>query len=104
MALDRGGVKVKGTLLRNPMVCHPDVHPKDMTFSSYEEHADAVLLPARSVINFVSFYNPIPDDTRFSPLLRKSFTGLPPAYIQVSGTDPLRDDGLNYAQKLEEAK
>lgn len=37
-----------------------------------------------------------------SPLLAESFAGLPPAYIQVAGGDPLRDDGLCYAQRLEE--
>ena len=37
-----------------------------------------------------------------SPLLAESFAGLPAAYIQVAGADPLRDEGLCYAERLEE--
>lgn len=37
-----------------------------------------------------------------SPLLAESLVGVPPAYIQVAGGDPLRDEGLCYAQRLEE--
>ena len=37
-----------------------------------------------------------------SPLLADSFAGLPAAYIQVAGADPLRDEGLCYAERLEE--
>lgn len=38
-----------------------------------------------------------------SPLLYPSFEGLPPAVVQVCGMDPLRDDGLLYAEKLTKA-
>lgn len=38
-----------------------------------------------------------------SPLLAPSFKDLPPAYIQVAGADPLRDEGLLYEKFLKEA-
>ena len=37
-----------------------------------------------------------------SPLIAKSMHGLPASYIQVAGRDPYRDEGLLYAQRLEE--
>ncbi|GAB2532613.1 alpha/beta hydrolase [Nocardia heshunensis] len=42
-------------------------------------------------------------DPRASPLLASSFTDLPPAYIAVSGFDPLRDEGEEYAHQLQQA-
>jgi acetyl esterase len=40
---------------------------------------------------------------KISPLYGKDFSGLPPAYIMLGGYDPLRDQGLAYADKLKAA-
>jgi acetyl esterase/lipase len=38
-----------------------------------------------------------------SPLLAMSHQELPPAYFQIAGMDPLRDEGLLYEQVLRES-
>ncbi len=43
------------------------------------------------------------NDIRVSPLNAADFKGLPPAYVMLGGFDPLHDEGLAYAKKLQDA-
>jgi len=43
------------------------------------------------------------DDPYCAPLRATDVRDLPPAYIHTAGLDPLRDDGIDYAQRLRHA-
>jgi acetyl esterase len=42
-------------------------------------------------------------DWRASPAKAETLVGLPPAYVLTAGADPLRDEGDDYARRLQEA-
>ncbi|KAH6976574.1 Alpha/Beta hydrolase protein [Ilyonectria destructans] len=102
-ARDTKNISLRGQILRNPLVVHTSALPSDADFSSYTENANASVLPVAAVTQCLDFYGPSPEDIRISPLLAKDLSGLPPTYVQIAGTDPLRDDGYIYAEKLQKA-
>ncbi|WP_238343262.1 alpha/beta hydrolase [Pseudomonas sp. RW3S2] len=70
---------------------------------SRRECADAPLLSVADMQACLNAY--LPSTTRSPlalPLLADNFKGLAPAFIAVAEFDPLRDDGLLYAQRLED--
>ncbi|KAK7060786.1 hypothetical protein VNI00_000519 [Paramarasmius palmivorus] len=88
-----------------PAVIHKDAYPQKYKSSllSLEQNKNATML-SLEIINFtLKLYQAPPTDTRVSPLLLSSHRGLPPAFIQVAGYDPLRDEGLLYEKLLKEA-
>ncbi|KPM44871.1 hypothetical protein AK830_g1591 [Neonectria ditissima] len=92
-----------GQILRIPLVVHPKAQPADLDFSSYDDNANAPVLPSPAVTQFLDYYQAPPKDIRISPLLATELSGLPRTYIQIAGADPLRDDGFAYADKLQKA-
>ena len=63
-------------------------------------------LERRAIEFFNSLYLPPGIDRnapKVSPLRAKEFSGLPPAYVMLSGFDPLHDEGLAYGEKLKAA-
>lgn len=99
--------RVAAEILRVPVTCHPDVMPADLAdpSSSYRYYSDAPILPTKVMDDFWYFYNPGEKASSLdaSPLLATEFKEFPPTYISVCGCDPLRDQGVAYANKLEEA-
>jgi len=100
MARDRSGP---------PLAFQGLIYPStDLTATggSMDANAHAPILTRRDAIAFRDRYAPDPADHRHpyaSPLLAPDHRGLPTALIQVAEHDPLRDDGLRYADALRAA-
>lgn len=80
----------------------------DLTMSSpsIDELAGAPMLTKANMLAFRAHY--VPDgldltDPVLSPLFG-TLTGLPPALVQTADLDPLRDDGIRYADALRAAR
>ncbi len=73
--------------------------------ASYSEFSEGYFLTEKQMDWYSAHYcgDTDPADPRISPLLAKDLTGLAPAYVVVSGFDPLRDEGEAYAKRLAEA-
>ena len=76
---------------------------------SYTENAEGYFLTATGMRWFIDQYLAgdvgAPDDPRVSPILAgvESLAGAPPALVITAGFDPLRDEGVFYADRLTEA-
>lgn len=73
---------------------------------SYEENGEGYLLTKGAMEWFWDHYLDSDIDGKnpyASPLLAEDLTDLPPATVTTCGFDPLRDEGVAYARRLEEA-
>lgn len=75
------------------------------TYRSAELFAKGYFLTAANMDWYEAHYLDGADrsDPRASPLLAESLADLPPAYVAVAGWDPLRDEGIAYAEALRAA-
>ena len=103
MARDAGGPALAGQLLVCP------VADSDLTRTSYVENADGYGLTTALMEWFWNHYTGAADgsvdrrDPRMSPLRAADLSDLPPAVVVTCEFDPLRDEGLAYADSLESA-
>jgi acetyl esterase len=73
---------------------------------SLRVNGEGYLLTAAAMDKFVGWYLPdegLREDPRVSPQLAEHHTDLPRAWVQTAEFDPLRDEGLAYAQTLAKA-
>jgi len=96
-ARDENGPRIDFQLLAYPVVDH------DFNRPSYAENGEGYLLETESMAWFWDTYCPDParrSDPAASPLLARSLAGLPPAMVLTAQFDPLRDEGMAYADAL----
>jgi acetyl esterase/lipase len=95
LARDRGGPEISGQLLVCPVT--------DCSFDrpSYTDNATGYFLTRALMYWFWDLYCSPKDrtDPRVSPL-RGKLEGLPPAFVATCEFDPLRDEGVAYAEAL----
>lgn len=73
---------------------------------SHRENADGPIITVASMPQVNAMYCPNPqdmDNPLAAPLRAARHDGLPPAFIAVAEHDPLRDEGLAYADVLQRA-
>jgi acetyl esterase/lipase len=76
-----------------------------MDTESHKKFADGYFLTNVLMTYFQKHYLKDFDDLtdwRVSPLCADSLAGLPPALIQTAGFDPLKDEGIAYAKRMNE--
>jgi acetyl esterase/lipase len=98
LARDAGGPSLRFQLLWYPSTLW------DITLPSFTENADAPVLDTATIAGFSRWYAGDMDMSNppaaMAPGRASDLSGLPPAYIAVAGHDPLRDDGIRYAELL----
>ncbi|EMD36031.1 hypothetical protein CERSUDRAFT_156791 [Gelatoporia subvermispora B] len=99
------GRRLTGQLLQVPEVVHPDAYPTQYRdqLRSYRTVGDPRVFYGEEMDLHYAQYGAQPFNPECSPLLLPSHMGLAPAYIQVCGADPVRDEGILYAQVLQDA-
>jgi acetyl esterase/lipase len=101
LARDAGAPSIRFQLLWYPATTW------DTSLPSFSENADAPVLNITAVVELSRWYLGDLDlstmPATLAPGRAENLAGLPQAYIAVAGHDPLRDDGIRYAELLEAA-
>ena len=101
LARDAGGPPIKFQLLWYPATLLDDSVP------SMTENADAPVLTTADTFAFLELYlkgsDPAARPATLAPARAENLAGLPPAYIATAQYDPIRDDGVRYAELLRAA-
>lgn len=100
MARDRRGPRLAGQLLLYPVIA------ADFDTPSYRQFGRGYYNPLPALQWYWDQYVPKVSDRTHpyaSPLHAEDLSGLPPAVAVVAGHDPLRDEGIAYAEALRRA-
>ena len=91
-----------GPALRFALLVYPRTAP-DEEFASHHAFAEGYLLTRKTILWFHEHYRASEADRgdfRYAPLICPDLSRLPPSLVIVGEYDPLRDDGIAYAQRL----
>ena len=90
-------------LLTAQLIIYPTVDPFG-DYPSRHQNESGYGLEVADMLWFHEHYTGgaeiAPEDPRFSPLRADTFAGQPPAVVAVAEFDPLRDEGVVYADRL----
>ncbi len=102
LARREGGPELAGQVL-----FYPSTDSVSLSTPSFQAFGDKALgLPRRDVDWFLAQYAPDHSqraDARLSPLLAADFSGLAPAVVVTAEFDVLRDEGEDYARRMQAA-
>ncbi len=99
-ARDKGGPN-----LRLQLLIYPGLAP-DLSSASHTDFAEGYVLTRENIDWFLAQYSGGQDvggNPAYAPLIAADHSGLAPAEIIVAGYDPLRDEGMQYAEVLRAA-
>lgn len=88
--------------LRFQLLVYPRTAPWEDS-ASHNEFAEGHLLTRKTILWFHNHYlrsDADRQDWRWAPLIVPDLSGQPPALVIVAECDPLRDDGIAYADRL----
>jgi acetyl esterase len=94
-----------GDAVRHQALVYPVCDARVGATDSYSRYAEGCFMTAADMRWFVDHYatGVDPGDPRLSPLAAEDLSGTAPATIVLAECDPLRDEGVAYARRLEEA-
>lgn len=100
MARNTAQINIAAQVLIYPVIDARMQHP------SVTENALGYILEKDLMAWFLEHYRRTEADIldpKMSPILAEDVSGLPPTLVQVAEFDPLRDEGIDYAEKLNAA-
>jgi acetyl esterase len=97
--------KENGPAVTLQALFYPSTDLSRTDYPSYRQYGQGYWLTTDAVEKFRSYYLPNPEDwanPEASPLLAsdEDLSRLPPTLVMTAGCDPLRDEGLAYAERL----